>query len=48
MYLLVNFPKSLFKIALADSVLETKTCVSPKRLVLKQFPYLNKTTRLNY
>ena len=40
-YLFVNFPNSLFRIAFADSVLETKTCVSPKRLVLKQFPYLS-------
>ena len=46
MYLFVNFPPSLFKIALADSVLETKTCVSPNRFVLKQLPYLKQLARL--
>lgn len=44
MYLLVNFPESLFRIALADSVLDTNTCVSPNMLVLKQLPYLSKDT----
>lgn len=44
-YLFVNLQESLFKIAFADSVLETNTCVSPNMLVLKQFPYLSHTTQ---
>lgn len=40
MYLFPNFPESLFRIALADTVLETKTCVPPNMLVMKQLPYL--------
>lgn len=47
MYLFEKSIESQLRIALAASMLDIKTCVSPSMLVLKQFPYLQKGQERN-